>query len=56
MVSDVYIFDLETFKWDKLDQSTDEEVPQARYFHSADSCNSHLRSQSSVETDACFRV
>ena len=38
MVSDIYMFDMETFKWEKLQQSDEDDVPQARYFHSADTC------------------
>lgn len=38
MVSEMYIFDLETFVWSKLPPSLDEDVPGARYFHSADVC------------------
>ena len=37
MVSDIYMFDLERFNWERLQQA-DENVPQARYFHSADTC------------------
>lgn len=37
MVSDIYMFDLESFKWERLLQ-VEEHVPQARYFHSADTC------------------
>jgi hypothetical protein len=40
MVSDMYVFDLETFVWEKLVPSPEDEVPGARYFHSADTCNS----------------
>ena len=32
------MFDLETLRWERLEQSVDEDVPQARYFHSADAC------------------
>ena len=38
MVSDIYMFDLETFKWERIAQSPEDETPQARYFHSADTC------------------
>ncbi|KAJ3525762.1 hypothetical protein NM688_g8355 [Phlebia brevispora] len=41
MVSDIYMFDLESFKWERLVQES-ENVPQARYFHSADTWNNHL--------------
>ncbi|KAI0070397.1 regulatory protein ral2 [Panus rudis PR-1116 ss-1] len=42
MVSDIYMFDLESFKWEKVQQSPEEDIPQARYFHSADTWNNHL--------------
>lgn len=42
MVSDLYVFDLETFVWEKVEPTPDEEVPGARYFHSADSYNDML--------------
>ncbi|EJF63431.1 regulatory protein ral2 [Dichomitus squalens] len=42
MVSDIYQFDLETFKWEKVPQSPDDDIPQARYFHSADTWRNHL--------------
>ncbi|CAL1713142.1 unnamed protein product [Somion occarium] len=42
MVSDIYMFDLDSFKWEKLQQSPDDDIPQARYFHSADTWNNHL--------------
>ncbi|KAI0670756.1 regulatory protein ral2 [Trametes maxima] len=42
MVSDIYMFDLETFKWEKVAQSSDDDIPQARYFHSADTWRNHL--------------
>lgn len=38
MVSDIYMFDMETYKWERLYQSPDDDIPQARYFHSADAC------------------
>ena len=38
MVSDIYVFDLETFHWERLPQSSEDDIPQARYFHSADTC------------------
>ena len=38
MVSDIYMFDLETFHWERLPQSPEDDIPQARYFHSADTC------------------
>ncbi len=38
MVSDIYMFDLESFRWEKVAQSQEDDIPQARYFHSADTC------------------
>lgn len=38
MVSDIYMFDLESFNWERLPQSAEDDIPQARYFHSADAC------------------
>ena len=38
MVSDIYMFDLESFRWEKVPQSPEDDIPQARYFHSADTC------------------
>lgn len=39
MVSDLYEFDLETLQWELLPISQpDDDIPGARYFHSADSC------------------
>ena len=40
MVSDIYMFDLETLRWEKIEQSPEDDIPQARYFHSADACES----------------
>ena len=42
MVSDIYVFDLGMLKWEKVEQ-VNENVPQARYFHSADTCTSPHR-------------
>ncbi|THH30717.1 hypothetical protein EUX98_g3452 [Antrodiella citrinella] len=42
MVSDIYIFDLETFVWEKLVQPPEDDIPQPRYFHSADTWNNNL--------------
>ena len=36
MTSDMYVFDLETFVWEKLASQSPEDAPTARYFHSAD--------------------
>ena len=40
MVSDLYVFDLETFVWSRLPPHPDDDVPGARYFHSTDACES----------------
>ncbi|KAH9480536.1 Protein ral2 [Psilocybe cubensis] len=42
MVSDLYVFDLETFVWEQIPMYPDDDVPRARYFHSADTWNNHL--------------
>ncbi|KAH9950594.1 regulatory protein ral2 [Amylocystis lapponica] len=42
MVSDIYMFDLETFDWERLVQHYEDDIPQARYFHSADTWKNHL--------------
>ncbi|OSX59858.1 hypothetical protein POSPLADRAFT_1149894 [Postia placenta MAD-698-R-SB12] len=42
MVSDIYMFDLESFNWERLPQSAEDDIPQARYFHSADAWRNHL--------------
>lgn len=44
MVSDMYIFDLQTFIWTKVEPKPDDPVPGPRYFHSADACEYCLRS------------
>jgi len=38
MVSDLYVFDLETFTWEKVHMHSEDEIPQPRYFHSTDNC------------------
>ena len=38
MVSDLYMFDLETFRWERIPASPQDDVPRARYFHSTDAC------------------
>jgi leucine-zipper-like transcriptional regulator 1 len=38
MVTDIYMFDIETFTWEKLPQAPDPDQPRARYFHSTDAC------------------
>ncbi|KAG6844660.1 hypothetical protein H0H87_005028 [Tephrocybe sp. NHM501043] len=42
MVSDLYVFDMDTFNWEKIPISNDDDVPRARYFHSADTWNNKL--------------
>ncbi|KAL0961297.1 hypothetical protein HGRIS_006256 [Hohenbuehelia grisea] len=42
MVSDMYIFDLETSEWEKIPPHPEDDVPRARYFHSADTWNNQL--------------
>lgn len=42
MVSDMYVFDLETFIWERLLPVPGDEVPGARYFHSADTCKAYF--------------
>ncbi|KAG6868625.1 hypothetical protein C0993_000215 [Termitomyces sp. T159_Od127] len=42
MVADLYVFDMETFNWEKIPISPDDDVPRARYFHSADAWNNKL--------------
>jgi len=38
MVSDLYVFDLETFHWEKIQAFPEDDIPKPRYFHSADAC------------------
>ena len=38
MVSDLYMFDLETFRWERMPAFPEDDVPRARYFHSTDAC------------------
>jgi leucine-zipper-like transcriptional regulator 1 len=38
MVSDLYCFDLEKFAWERIPANPEDEIPNARYFHSADTC------------------
>ncbi|KAL4267578.1 hypothetical protein AB1N83_002785 [Pleurotus pulmonarius] len=42
MVSDMYVFDLATFRWEKIPPNPEDDVPRARYFHSADTWNNQL--------------
>ena len=38
MVTDMWLFDLNTLVGRKLEQFADEDLPASRYFHSADTC------------------
>ena len=38
MVSDLYVFDLETYHWEMIPPFPEDDVPCARYFHSLDTC------------------
>ncbi len=40
MTSDLYMFDLETFEWEYIQPSSEDNVPRPRYFHSTDTCKS----------------
>jgi hypothetical protein len=42
----MYIFDLQTFIWTKVEPKPDDPVPGPRYFHSADACEYSPRSLS----------
>ncbi|KAF8582815.1 regulatory protein ral2 [Ramaria rubella] len=42
MLSDLYVFDMHSFTWSKVEPPPDGVVPGPRYFHSADSWNNHL--------------
>ncbi|KAJ7189852.1 hypothetical protein GGX14DRAFT_382794, partial [Mycena pura] len=42
MVSDLYVFDLETYRWDIIPPFPEDDVPRARYFHSVDAWNNQL--------------
>ncbi|KAF9267311.1 regulatory protein ral2 [Marasmius fiardii PR-910] len=42
MVSDLYVFDLESFVWEKIQPFPEDDVPRPRYFHSADAWNNQL--------------
>lgn len=41
IVSDLYVFDMETFVWEQISNEPEEYVPPPRYFHSADACMIH---------------
>jgi hypothetical protein len=36
----MWVFDLNTLVWKKIEQSFEDDLPASRYFHSADSCTS----------------
>lgn len=38
MVSDLYVFDMESFVWEKTTPSPEDAVPEPRYFHSTEAC------------------
>ncbi|KAJ6508565.1 hypothetical protein C8R45DRAFT_859667, partial [Mycena sanguinolenta] len=42
MVADLYVFDLETYNWEKIHPFPEDDVPRARYFHSVDTWNNQL--------------
>ncbi|KAJ7644003.1 hypothetical protein FB45DRAFT_736186 [Roridomyces roridus] len=42
MVADLYVFDLETYHWEKILPFPEDDVPRARYFHSVDTWNNQL--------------
>ncbi|KAJ7677496.1 hypothetical protein B0H17DRAFT_944861 [Mycena rosella] len=42
MVADLYVFDLETYNWERILAFPEDDVPRARYFHSVDTWNNQL--------------
>jgi hypothetical protein len=44
MVSDLYVFDMETYVWERIPAYAEDDVPGARYFHSAEHCAFSLAS------------
>ncbi|KAI0044422.1 galactose oxidase [Auriscalpium vulgare] len=42
MVTDMFVFDLQTLVWEKIPSANDDNTPDPRYFHSADSWNQYL--------------
>ena len=48
MVSDLYVFDLDTFTWEKTTPFPEDDVPEPRYFHSAEACKSPVSPPSST--------
>lgn len=49
MTSDLYMFDLETFEWEYIQPSSEDDIPRPRYFHSTDTCKL-LRPEASPAT------
>ncbi|KAK7048504.1 hypothetical protein R3P38DRAFT_2869785 [Favolaschia claudopus] len=42
MVADLYVFNLETYNWEKIHPFPEDDIPRARYFHSVDTWNNQL--------------
>ncbi|KAF8630819.1 hypothetical protein AX17_005178 [Amanita inopinata Kibby_2008] len=42
IVSDIYMFDMELFSWERIPAHPEDVIPRHRYFHSADAWNNHL--------------
>ncbi|KAK2459634.1 hypothetical protein APHAL10511_008279 [Amanita phalloides] len=42
IVADMYVFDMESFSWERIPAHPDDHLPRHRYFHSADAWNNHL--------------
>ncbi|KAI0056265.1 galactose oxidase [Artomyces pyxidatus] len=42
MVTDMFVFDIKTLVWEKIPSQNDENTPDPRYFHSADTWNQYL--------------
>ncbi|EIW80993.1 galactose oxidase [Coniophora puteana RWD-64-598 SS2] len=42
MVSDLFVFDLETFVWERIQPHPEDDEPEARYFHSTETWNNQL--------------
>ncbi|KAJ6621873.1 galactose oxidase [Mycena sp. CBHHK59/15] len=42
MVADLYVFDLQTYNWERIPPFPEDDVPRARYFHSVDTWNNQL--------------
>jgi len=50
MVADLYVFDLASCKWEKIEPFPEDDIPCARYFHSADTC------MFSLHTDLAYLI